>query len=288
MGYSHVVSGAVAGLALLPVAPVAGPAGSVAWVLLWAGSTLLPDLDSVGASASRMWGPISRAIAGVVSHVSGGHRWGTHDLLLGPASFGALAALAVLVPPAATVVVAVALGLMIHGLHVTRLWRTGPVVNFLVSWIGAGMALSSGWVSVGWWLPIAVAGGVVVAILGDALTTELVPVPLVWMRSRSHRMGLGAFRTGQAVEQLLVAPALTIVVEEGRGLARHGVPFGHGAEAVHASPTPVLRTVRTTRRIARVLRADNGSTEARRGVDQRPRPRGAPSRPARAPGVTHG
>lgn len=210
MGYSHVLSGAVAGLALLPVAPVEGVTGQAAWVLLWAGAALVPDLDSVGASASRMWGPVSRAVSMVISRVAGGHRWGTHDLVLGPLVFGGLASLAVLVPPAAIVVVAVALGLAIHGLHVTRLWRTGPVVNLGVSWIGAVVALSFGWVSVGWWLPIAVAGGVVVAIIGDWLTNEGVPIPIVWITDRSRRFGLGAFRTGATVERIAIAPALTV------------------------------------------------------------------------------
>lgn len=211
MGVSHVTSGAVAGLALLPVAPVEGLPGRVAWVMLWAGATLLPDLDSVGASAARMWGPISRGIAFGVSRVAGGHRCGTHDVVLSPLLFGALAAVAVLVPAAAVVVLAVAFGLMIHGLHVTRLWRTGPVINLVLSWGGALVALSSGWVSVGWWLPIAVAGGVVVAILGDALTHEKVPVPVVWLGDRSWRMGLGLFRTGSSAETLIVTPALTLV-----------------------------------------------------------------------------
>lgn len=210
MGISHVTSGAVAGLAFLPVAPVEGLAGQAAWVMLWGGATLLPDLDSVGASAARMWGPVSRAIAVVVSRVAGGHRCGTHDIVLSPVLFGALAAVAVLVPPAATIVLAVAFGLMIHGLQVTRLWRTGPVINLVLSWGGASLALSSGWVSVGWWLPVAVAGGVVVAILGDALTHEKVPVPLLWLTNRSWRMGLGLFRTGSGVETMLITPALTL------------------------------------------------------------------------------
>lgn len=212
MGYSHVVSGAVVGLALLPTAPVNSPAERVAWVLMWAGSALLPDLDSPGASASRMWGPVSRALSVVVSRVSGGHRWGTHDLVLGPLAFGALAAVGVLVPPAATLVVAAALGLAVHGLHVTRLWRVGPLVNLLASWIGAVWIIAYDWVGVGWWLPIAVAGGVAVAILGDWLTNEGVPVPLLWLRNRSHRWALGAFRTGAVIESALVAPALTLAV----------------------------------------------------------------------------
>lgn len=212
MGRTHVLSGAAAGLAALPVAPVDGWAEQVAWVLLWAGATLLPDLDSPGASASRMWGTVSRVISVGISRCAGGHRWGTHDLVLGPLAFGGVAALAVLVPAAAVVVVAIALGLVIHALHVTWVSRTGPVLNLILSWVGASWVLSSGWVSVGWWLPLAVAGGVVVAIIGDWLTREGVPIPLLWIRDRSRRWGLGAFRTGSSVETAVIAPALIIAI----------------------------------------------------------------------------
>lgn len=209
MGYSHVVSGLTAGLLLLPAAPVEPGAGSVAWVLMWGGAALLPDLDSPGASASRMWGPISRAVSKGVSKAARGHRWGTHDLVLGPLTFGALAALAVLVPGLALPVVAVALGLALHGLHVARIWRTGAVLNLLISWGGAVWLLSRDDLTVGWWLPLAVMGGVVVAILGDWLTNEGVPVPVLWLKNRA-RFGLSAFRTGSAVETYLIAPALTL------------------------------------------------------------------------------
>lgn len=212
MGRTHILSGAVAGLATLPIAPINGLPDQVAWVLLWAGSTLLPDLDSPGASASRMWGPISRAISIGIARCAGGHRQGTHDLILGPLTFGGLAALAVLVPAAAVVVVALALGLVIHALHVTRVSRTGPVLNLILSWAGASWVLSSGWVSVGWWLPLAVAGGVVVAIIGDWLTREGVPIPFVWIGDRSRRWGLGAFRTGSIVENVVIAPALIVAI----------------------------------------------------------------------------
>lgn len=212
MGRTHVLSGAAAGLATLPIAPVDGLADQVAWVLLWAGATLLPDLDSPGASASRMWGPISRAISIAISRCAGGHRWGTLDLLLGPLAFGGAAALAVLVPAAAFVVVAISLGLVIHALHVTRVSFTGPVLNLILSWAGASWVVSSGWVTIGWWLPLAIAGGVVVAIIGDWLTHEGVPIPLVWIRDRSRRWGLGAFRTGAVVETAVIAPVLTIAI----------------------------------------------------------------------------
>lgn len=210
MGYSHVMSGMAAGLLLLPVAPVDRWQDQVAWTLMWGGAALLPDLDSPGASASRLWGPVSRVLSVGISRVSGGHRWGTHDLLLGPLAFGGLAALALVVPAAVIVVVAVALGLSLHALQVTQLWRTGPLLNFLISWVGAGWVIAYGWVSLDWWLALAVAGGTVVAIAGDWLTNEGVPIPLVWLGDRSKRWGLGAFRTGATLETVAIAPALTV------------------------------------------------------------------------------
>lgn len=210
MGYSHVASGFTAGLALLPVAPVSGVVEQVAWVLMWGGATLLPDLDSVGASASRMWGGLSRLISQGVAAVSGGHRWGTHDLVLGPAVFGGLASLAVLVPGLSVAVMAVSAGLALQGLHVTRMWRLGPAANLLISWIGAWWVVTHDWVAVDWWLPLAIAGGVAVAIMGDWLTIERVPIPLVWLRDRSKRWGLAAFRTGGVVESALIAPGLSV------------------------------------------------------------------------------
>lgn len=212
MGYTHVLSGAAAGLATLPFAPVEDVPSQVAWVLLWAGATLLPDLDSPGAAASRMWGPISRAISIGVARCAGGHRWGTHDPILGPLAFGALAALALLIPAAEIVVVALALGLMIHAVHVTRLSYTGPVLNLALSWGGAWWLLDSGWISVGWWLPLAVAGGVIVAIIGDALTREGVPVPIVWIRDRSRRWNIATLRTGALIETAVIAPALVLTI----------------------------------------------------------------------------
>lgn len=210
MGYSHVVSGMGAGLLLLPAAPVSGGVEQVAWVLMWGGAALLPDLDSPGASASRMWGPISRAISRGVNQAAQGHRWGTHDLVLGPLVFGALAALAILLPPATLFVLAVALGLALHGLHVARIWRTGALLNLVVSWGGALWLMGREDLTIGWWLPLSVVGGVLVAIVGDWLTNEGVPVPLLWIKDRSRRWGLGAFRTGSAVETFLIAPVLTL------------------------------------------------------------------------------
>lgn len=45
---------------------------------------------------------------------------------------------------------------------------------------------------------------------GDWLTIEKVPIPLVWLRDRSKRWGLAAFRTGGVVESALITPGLSL------------------------------------------------------------------------------
>ena len=61
-----------------------------------------------------------------------------------------------------------------------------------------------------WWVPFAVAGGVVVHILGDALTTSGVPVPGAWLLPVPRRdvpsWGLRWFDTGKRFERRVVAP----------------------------------------------------------------------------------
>jgi membrane-bound metal-dependent hydrolase YbcI (DUF457 family) len=55
------------------------------------------------------------------------------------------------------------------------------------------------------WLPSAVAVGCLAHIVGDALTCEGVPVPLIWIvhRCRIHPIPM---RTGTAVEKLFYVP----------------------------------------------------------------------------------
>lgn len=213
LGRNHVATGALAGLVTLPLAPAQSPAGAAAWVLGWAGTALLPDLDSHGSSAARMWGPLTQLLAAVIGRVAGGHRWGTHDLVLAPALFGAVAGLLSLARAGQVVVLAVLLGLALRGMAITggdaRL--RGAAVNLALSCAGA------------WWLsgsvargellamvPWVVAGGVVVHVLGDALTLSGVPVPVLWLADRRHTWSLGLFRTGGQLELLLVTPVLSI------------------------------------------------------------------------------
>lgn len=213
LGRNHVATGALAGLATLPLAPVQTMAGTGAWVLGWAGTALLPDLDSRGSSVARMWGAVTQLPAALIGRLAGGHRWGTHDLVLAPSAFAAAIGLAGLTRAGQLVVMALLLGLVLRGLAITggdaRL--RGPGVNMALSCTGA------------WWLtgsaahgellamiPWVVAGGVAIHILGDALTLSGVPVPVAWLVDRRHTWALGLFRTGGRMELALVSPALGI------------------------------------------------------------------------------
>jgi membrane-bound metal-dependent hydrolase YbcI (DUF457 family) len=60
------------------------------------------------------------------------------------------------------------------------------------------------------WLPWAVALGVLTHIAGDALTTQGVPVPVLWLLRRS-RLKLTPLRTGASLEKVVLVPAFVVV-----------------------------------------------------------------------------
>lgn len=208
MGVTHVASGLLAGVASAPLV-TAAPTGRVVWVLATAGAALLPDLDTPTSTAARMWGPISQAIAGLVGRVAGGHRWGTHDVVLAPAAVWLVAAVACQAPVAAAVLLAVTSGLVIAGLGSVGLGRVGA---------GGNLAAAGG---VGWWhghvldpgqvrlIPWALALGTITHIAGDAVTVGKVPAPIVWLRRR-RRVGVPVLRTGGLLEMVVVTPGLVL------------------------------------------------------------------------------
>lgn len=210
MGYNHVSCGLVAGIATLPVAPVSGPAAQTAWVVALGGASLLPDLDTTGSSAARMWGPPTRLLGGLVGQAAGGHRQGTHDLLLAPLGAGLLVLLASLHPLTLGVVLALTIGLALRGLSLAGVGRLGTVGNLTAS------------VAASWWLTtrsdqdlhalaLVVAAGVLVHILGDLPTREGLPVPIAWLFGSRRRIGLDLFRVNSPLEHLVVAPALSLL-----------------------------------------------------------------------------
>lgn len=205
LGHSHALSGLAAGAATLPWAPVQGTVAQVAWVAAAGGFAMLPDLDQRGSTISRMWGPLTDLPSGVVGAVARGHRWGTHDVVLGPLVFGMLALAASRTYWSSLLLLALAVGLALRALHFVVPGRAENTVagNLLMSSGSAWLLLEHGPSPV--WLPWAVAVGVLAHIAGDFLTKEGVPVPVFWLLRRA-RLAPIHLRTGAGVEKVLLAP----------------------------------------------------------------------------------
>ena len=206
LGHSHALSGLAIGAVTLPWAPVQGPVAQAAWVAAVGGFAMLPDLDQRGSTISRMWGPFSEVPAGVVGTISGGHRWGTHDAVLGPVLFGFLASLAADWFWTSLLFLAMSIGLALRALHFVIPGRAENTVigNLLLSFGGAWLLLDN--MASPAWLPYAVMLGVLTHIVGDLLTCEGVPLPLLWVVGR-HRIKLSPLRTGTVLETAVLVPA---------------------------------------------------------------------------------
>jgi hypothetical protein len=152
-----------------------------------------------------MWGPITDVPSGAIGRLAQGHRWGTHDALLGPLAFGALAVAAAGAFWSSLLLMALAIGLALRALHFVIPGRAENTVvgNLILSWGGAWLLLAHS-PSPGW-LPWVVALGVLTHIAGDAVTTAGIPVPLVWIAHRC-RLKLLPIRTGAFVEKAVLVP----------------------------------------------------------------------------------
>lgn len=209
MGYNHVSCGLLTGLATLPIAPVTGPAAQTAWVLALGGASLLPDLDTTGSTAARMWGPITRTLGAFVGALAQGHRQGTHDAVLAPIAFAGVALLASLHPVTTGIVLAVTIGLALRGLALAGVGRIGAAANLLVSATVAWVLVAAGAHQIRL-LPLVLAAGVLIHIAGDWLTDEGVPVPVVWILGHRRRLSLGLFEVNGLLERAVIAPVLSI------------------------------------------------------------------------------
>ena len=209
LGHSHALSGLAAGAATLPLAPLSGTVSQVAWVAAVGGFAMLPDLDSSGSTVSDMWGPVTDVPSGAIGRLAQGHRWGTHDLVLGPLVFAALAVAAAGAFWSSLLLMALAIGLALRALNFVIPGRIENTVigNFALSWGGAWLLLAHS--PNPSWLPWAVAVGVLTHIAGDALTTAGIPVPLVWVFHRS-RLKLLPIRTGATIEKVVLVPLFLV------------------------------------------------------------------------------
>jgi uncharacterized metal-binding protein len=211
LGHSHALSGLAAGAATLPWAPVHGTVAQVAWISAAGGFAMLPDLDQRGSTISRMWGPVTDVPAGIVGTVARGHRWGTHDAILGPLAFGLLASAAAHAYWSGLLLLALAIGLALRALNFVIPGRAENTVigNLLLSWGGAWYLLER--IPSPAWLPWAVGLGVLAHIAGDFLTREGIPVPVFWLIRRS-RLAPIHLRTGATVEKMILVPAFTVAI----------------------------------------------------------------------------
>jgi membrane-bound metal-dependent hydrolase YbcI (DUF457 family) len=189
LGSSHAASGAAAWSAVCAALPLAGvqvaPATLAVGLFATAGAALLPDLDHEGSTVAYFAPPVSRWICKGVRKVCGGHRRASHTLLAVPV-FTAIAVTPAVIAAAtgtawaALPLLFVLLALAIRALHLAP--HHHPHAGSALAAAGT-LAVWFGHVNL-WWLPAAVGLGVLVHILGDALTTE--GVPMFWPRADMH------------------------------------------------------------------------------------------------------
>lgn len=234
MGRSHALSGWCAGLAVAPLVGLTSVAEVVPFAAATAGYALVPDLDHPSARASRLVGPLTRAVSqlvrafsGVVYNLTKGprdekstgkHRHATHTLVAA-VLLGMLAASAG--DRGKWAVLAVAVTGLILAADVLGDWLIVIVLG-ATAWSVTGTALpgttaadavQAGLTGIGGWIGVAVALGMFVHCLGDSLTRSgcpwLWPLPIrgeTWYEIRLPRPL--RFRTGGWVERLIIAPLL--------------------------------------------------------------------------------
>ncbi|SDB93570.1 Membrane-bound metal-dependent hydrolase YbcI, DUF457 family [Raineyella antarctica] len=215
LGRTHATSGVALALAAVPALTGLGVLGN-AWSIplvaaAAAGGAMMPDFDHPSATIARSLGPISKGLASLVGHISGGHRQGTHSIL-GAVVFTAITGLLMWV------------GGLVAGLWCgflfavgfaalqLRFSKTSMVLHTLVS-LAVGVVLvaittSDLYVPLGlvtWSFGI----GYVAHLLGDTLTREGVPYLLPLSRIRFHVADL---TTGRFFEKHVLSPVLSLVV----------------------------------------------------------------------------
>ena len=214
MGHTHAVSGLAAGAVTLPLIPLDRLAGQLAWVACCGGMALLPDLDHQSSTVTRMWGPLSRALSVLVVFLGRGHRGGTHDFLVAPVFWWLVVFFAGMQKWTLMVVLAVAIGLALRACHfvIPGEYEKSWPINLLVSFGAAWWLVQHGATVDADWLPYAVALGVLVHIVGDALTVGSIPKPFSWLDGKPNRMGSGPMTTGRWYEHVIAAVMVGVTV----------------------------------------------------------------------------
>ncbi|WP_330177052.1 metal-dependent hydrolase [Streptomyces sp. NBC_01498] len=250
MGPAHSLSGAAAWLGVGAAAaaadrPMPWPV-LVVGALICAGAALAPDLDHKSATISRAFGPVSKAMCGIVDKMSfavykatkkpgdarrtGGHRTLTHTWLWAVAIGGGASAVAVLGGRwAVLALLFIHMVLAVEGL----LWRAARVSSDVLVWL---LGATSAWILAGvldqpgngadWlftgpgqeylWLGLPIVLGALVHDVGDALTVSGCPIlwPIPVGRKRWYPIGPPKairFRAGSWVELKVLMPLFMLL-----------------------------------------------------------------------------
>lgn len=232
MGRTHAATGVLAGFLLGPAVGLEGLVEVAPFAAACAGYALLPDLDHPGSTVTRKLGPITGALSAGLRAMSavlyettkgprderceGTHRHFTHTVLFA-AMMGTLCWATTSAWGGWAVLGWLAFGLLLAydrlGTFVLVVFGIGTA-----SWLpqvdgpaGLGAAALAALDESRGWLGAAVAAGVVVHCLGDALTESgcpfLFPLPIAgetWYELRPPRWL--RFRTGTPLEARLVFP----------------------------------------------------------------------------------
>ncbi len=176
-----------------------------------AGAACLPDIDHPDTAISSTFGSVSRTLSRSVSHVTGGHRHGTHTLLAVVVVTVILTAIIVIAPLAAAVVC---------GILASIAWRCAaplPVrVLPLVYIFGTAAGILVALHPVGVVLPLAIAGGWCIHLAGDVVTGSGVPVLLPLSSRKISLPVLGQVNgTREHIARVVLIVALAITTWAG-------------------------------------------------------------------------
>lgn len=228
MGRDHALSGFAAGLVVCDLASVHDLSIVVPFAVVVAGYALAPDLDCEGSTATRLLGPLTRALSWLLEHVSKlafrctatrhDHRSaGTHRHLTHTVAFAVLVGAAAHVssgwsPWAAagwiglgTLAAAAAAGDWMLLVFAAAL--AVPILTFHTPVLAVLVGLQP-------WIGIAVGLGCLIHCLGDAVTVSgvplLWPIPVGRQNWRAIHLLPDGLRlhTGKRTERWIVSPVL--------------------------------------------------------------------------------
>jgi membrane-bound metal-dependent hydrolase YbcI (DUF457 family) len=222
MGRHHSLLGGTAwmgmgALAGMPAVPLAASAAACA------AGAMLPDIDEPESTVAHLCGPVTLATAWLTKRISGGHRHATHSLAA-VAVAGIVGLSVTPFPLARAVILALLFALFL------RVLSPPPFRYRICCFTVAGLAARAVVVHTETgWLPIALAAGVTLHLVGDLLTSG--GVPLLWPNpthlswpvlghTRSHRET--AFAAGLWVA--LLAVSLVTFGAVAHPVARHVEP----------------------------------------------------------------